>query len=1720
MVKPSSPDPENASLPPESDRNQRSFPWFWLGTLVGTVLSTAGIGLIAWAYIFIQKDLSPLLSKTLTQTLARPVEVGDVKSVTLSSLQIGPSTVGASATDPATLTADTTIVQFDLLKTLFHATFSKATLDVDLTLVGADGYLKQSEEKGWLNVTIPPQENRLRRFKVQVDDVRIRDSRLTLVPLPPPSGQLKPIDINQLSGKVDLAEVTIAGQDSRRARFEVAGKPVAGGGLTVKGEVQPVAIAPNATGSNSSASSASDIKFATNFAIQADKAPLSDILNFTLSTIGQATDRLTLASGQVSGAMTMAIRPQQPVEYKGAVSVAQAEIGTTLVPLPVTNLVGQARFQNNLWTVDRLSGKYGKIGAIAKGLVDFNQGYNLTVAANNVTATQFIDTISLQPPVPVAGNFDAIAQVTGPISQPQATGNVRAITPIAVDKLSFTDAATAFLFQNQMLLLNNITAVPTTGGALQGSGQIALGQGSPFSFNIVGNNLPAREIASLYNINAPFTLGLISADAKVTGGNGSVNTTLSLAAPGAQYPGSATLDINGRAIAFRDANFRVGSGTVSASGTWVDGRWNSTVALNSVQLNSFSDALQGPISGQLQLSGNTADNRLAAIVAQGKVSFANGLSTFNSQFNSFNSPLTAQVAWNGQQLVINRASSDRLTASGTLTPTLNGNRLAGIDRFNLNISAQDYALADLPFSLPASTNLTGRTNFKGTLTGSPSAPNFKGNLQIAGLAVNQIPFNSLLSGTVAYSPSIGLALNVAGGTDKIDLTARPTGQNTLNSSTLANLNLNFDIAWQDTFARGQTQGSLLTVQAGNFPLSVLNLPASGVGSLGQLRGTLTTADLAINLGDRTFEGNVAIDQLGLGYISAGKLTGQVRYANNLATLTGGKLAVNNNLYMLNARLATGGPAPVYRATLATEQGNVQDFLTALSIDSLQDFRRGLNPPNQVTHPSPSLLDTLLASSPAGYPDALIFQLRRLSEIQTIQAEAEAAAAKDPLPPLRQLNGPINGSAQLTGTGSDFNLSFDLAGNSWQWGPNYHIDQVIAQGSLTPNALTLQPLRFASNLPIPSSPNSSNSSTSNTAALNIAGQLVYGNNTKLTSSLQATAQNINVATLGNIFPLPVQLAGLANATVSLDGNLFNPQLRGSAELADATINSTPIQTATAQFLYQNAQLSLTSSLTANTPDQPLTLTAQIPYAFGFMNVQPKSDAIAVNVDVKNEGLALLNIFNQQVAWQAGQGEVNLQVGGTLASPQAQGFATLDKATLSAKILPQPLTNVTGRANFVGDRIVVENLQGDFGNGQLIAAGTLPLRSPLLTDAELSELAATPPAADPSNRSATSSGTSPLFPQPLTPDRPLTANLQNADLVLPNLYKGGVNGQIIVGGSVLGEGPKISGGIMLANGQVLLASESADSSADPSATLAAATVASSPNTSGITPEFRDLQLTLGNSIRVVKGNLLNFVADGTLLINGPFSDLQPNGTINIKSGRVNLYTTVFQLNGRNNTARFTPDMGLQNPFLNVSLLALVPLVDSPGPVESTPFLSAEVADTTNNGFPVSGSLRTLRVSAVVNGPANAIFDHLTLSSSPSRSQSELVGLIGGGFVTAIESAVNGGNPLQGAISLFSSPVLTRIQDLVGSTLNLSEFRLFPVTSASRLGTEKKGGTGFDIAAEADFGLTNSSTFSVGKILTSPSNPEFGINYRLSNDFSVSGRTNLNDINQVFLEYDIRF
>jgi len=98
------------------------------------------------------------------------------------------------------------------------------------------------------------------------------------------------------------------------------------------------------------------------------------------------------------------------------------------------------------------------------------------------------------------------------------------------------------------------------------------------------------------------------------------------------------------------------------------------------------------------------------------------------------------------------------------------------------------------------------------------------------------------------------------------------------------------------------------------------------------------------------------------------------------------------------------------------------------------------------------------------------------------------------------------------------------------------------------------------------------------------------------------------------------------------------------------------------------------------------------------VKPDSDQIRLDVNV-NEGLALLNLLTNQVAWRDGQGQV--QVRGTLEQPVATGIATVNNATISAQALPELLTDVTGTVQFNRDRIQVEGVQGKFSRGNVQA-----------------------------------------------------------------------------------------------------------------------------------------------------------------------------------------------------------------------------------------------------------------------------------------------------------------------------------------------------------------------------------------------------------------------------------
>jgi translocation and assembly module TamB len=453
-----------------------------------------------------------------------------------------------------------------------------------------------------------------------------------------------------------------------------------------------------------------------------------------------------------------------------------------------------------------------------------------------------------------------------------------------------------------------------------------------------------------------------------------------------------------------------------------------------------------------------------------------------------------------------------------------------------------------------------------------------------------------------------------------------------------------------------------------------------------------------------------------------------------------------------------------------------------------------------------------------------------------------------------------------------------------------------------------------------------------------------------------------------------------------------------------------------------------------------------------------------MSVKNQGLALVNLFTDQVSWVDGKGNLGLQVRGTIKQPLLKGTLTLQEATLKSPIFTEPLTNVNGAVRFDSDRIMVKSLTGRYNDGELIAEGNLP-----------------------------------IFDDTLRVNNPLSVALNNTVLNVKGLYQGQVSGNLAVTGSALQ--PNLSGLIALQNGQVLLSDATASASAEGS-------VATSV---GVVPvEFENLQVRLGENVRILQPPVLSFIASGEVDLNGSIDAPRPNGLVRFNKGNVYLFTTVFRVDERqDNFAQFTPAFGL-DPYLNLSLRTTVTEVATGRTTNLNEFADIQAG--------TLGSIESVRVRANLQGRASQLStrfnDVLELSSTPSRSQTEILALLSGGVAQSLESG-----DAQGAlVNLAGAAFLNRVQSFVDDVLgSRASFRLFPLLTP----TQDDSTSVLELGAEFGYDVTDRLSLSLLQIVTSPDElPQVNISYDITDQFRVRSSVNFQGDAIGILEYRIRF
>ncbi len=1378
-----------------------------------------------------------------------------------------------------------------------------------------------------------------------------------------------------------------------------------------------------------------------------------------------------------------------------------------LVPVAGGQITGSG--QANIGAKDNVIFN-AQVDGVSGDILARDYGVTLPIAIGNVSAkAQITGSIGKQPlnleisnaqiTPPAGGKITANGQIqlapqgqVGVNIQAQGIpGNAIAqgyniSTPLNLGGISANARVSGSLGNPLNVNIASVQANPEVGGQVTASGQLQLAPQGRVALNVQAQNLPGDAIARAYNTSPGITIGNVTANANISGTLNNLQAVARVQAPNATYPttGRVVVDQQGENIVFPNAVFNVAGGTIRASGQLAQQRWQGTVNTSQIQLDRFSPELRGRLNSNIQLAGTTESFQLADIRAAGQIRLSQGVALLAQ-------PLTAQFQWNGQQIIVENASTPGLSANGTIAiqfPPTGAPEIAG---FNLNVLAQNFNLQNTGFEIPGDVELVGLLDFKGQVTGTPDVPQATGNIRLRNFQVSDLAFDPLLTGNVNFQGGQGASLRLAGQQDRIALNLgadyRPTS---------------FLVQRDGAVATGRIEGENLLINAQQFPIALIGgfLPNNQLQPLaGQLSG-----DLVVNLNNYAIAGDVAIAQPRIGRITADEFRGTINYADGTASLSNGQLQIGDSNIALSGNLQPGND-PQFQFQANFDQARIQRLLQTFNIFDFQDFGTGLELPNLA---GAEVLDTESVS----LPDAdLLTQLAYFSKIVALVAQQQEERNETAsLPTLAELTGTLSGAITANGSlKSGLNVGFNFQGANWQWG-EYSINQVVAQGNFADGIVTLSPLSVGINQGL----------------VAFSGQL----------GTEQLSGNLNVASLPVsllqpfIEQYPIDITGNVNADATLGGSLQDPSVRGEVTLANATVNKQPVQTGQVNFDYNNARLNFDSTLLV-TGTQPVTITGSVPAPLPFAEVQPDSNQISINANVNNEGLSLLNLFtNNQVAWVNGQGQVDLNVQGTLNEPIINGNVTLNDATFSAEALSEPLTNVTGTAQFNGDTVNVQGIQGTYNEGQVSASGILPI----------------------------------LQPQQAT-SNPLTVSIADKlNFEIAGLYEGGVGGDIVFRGTALK--PIIGGEIELSDGQVIIGNSAtaekksaataavntnvinlnreelnpnvtptAESSANPVATADGSTkpmATANASTSTATPpnlpiEFADLRLILDDDVRVTSQSfldsipgaavfnqpLLSFEAKGDLTINGTLAKPLPEGVIRLTGGRVSLFSTEFALErGYEHTARFIPSQGL-DPTLDVRLLAIVPEASATNNRILESPLSAEISDISASNF---GTLRTVRVQARVNGPASELGENLELTSEPNRSKGEIVALLGGSILGSFGQADAG----QGLTNFASSTILGGLQGTItaiGQAVGFSEFRIFPTPITSN---EKTTASVLNLSAEGVFDISRNLSASLSRPLSSDESFRYNVLYRLNDEILMRGSTNLGDENLFQVQYETRF
>ncbi|HEY9887773.1 MAG TPA: hypothetical protein V6D02_05185, partial [Candidatus Obscuribacterales bacterium] len=420
--------------------------WATTGLTLGAIATLGAAGATWWLWVFVNERLSPWASELLTESLERPVVLGEVERVSLTGLRFGPSAMPATETDPDELFVAAIDVRFNPLQLL------RRTVNPQITLTGVQAYIAQNEDGQWVDVDLDLDDDEDddddRDPLIQVNPtVAIAASEVVLLPYLGEGETPLPLTVGNINGAVTVTKVEVSNPgdeettlEAQEIALDLSAEPEAAGTLNIDGIIRQLDYGDDAPDNVLDSLEAQLV-----LRVQAlDLAALAPVV---VASVPQGIP-LTVTAGILNGNVEAELAPQAAPRLTGTARLQDGEFFVGELATPFTAVNTQARFQGDRVAFDTTTARYGALTAQARGTLDPRNGYDLTGAIAPVALTELAETFDFEPPVAVAGTVKADnVTITGPLAEPVVTGQIVSSDTITVDQVALDRLATELIYR-------------------------------------------------------------------------------------------------------------------------------------------------------------------------------------------------------------------------------------------------------------------------------------------------------------------------------------------------------------------------------------------------------------------------------------------------------------------------------------------------------------------------------------------------------------------------------------------------------------------------------------------------------------------------------------------------------------------------------------------------------------------------------------------------------------------------------------------------------------------------------------------------------------------------------------------------------------------------------------------------------------------------------------------------------------------------------------------------------------------------------------------------------------------------------------------------------------------------------------------------------------------------------------------------------------------------